>query len=69
MEILEEPVGPGSSLGFRDLMEEQGPEARELWMRDGSTSWVLGVNKPEVDRSPGWGSIVLLEVSRLAEPG
>jgi hypothetical protein len=50
-------------------MEEQGPEARELWMRDGSPGWGLGVNKPEVDRSPGWGSILLLEGSRLAEPG
>lgn len=69
MESLGEPVGPGSSLGCRDLMEEQGPEARELWMRDGSPGWGLGVNKPEVDRSPGWGSILLLEGSRLAEPG
>lgn len=48
-------------------MEEQGPEARGLWMRDGTPGWGLGVNKPEVGRSPGWGSILLLEGSRIAE--
>lgn len=34
-------------------MEEQGSEARELWMKDGSPGWGLGINKPEVDGSPG----------------
>lgn len=63
MESLGEPWG----LGYRNLMEEQGPEARGLWMRDGTPGWGLGVNKPEVGRSPGWGSILLLEGSRIAE--
>lgn len=49
-------------------MEEQGPKAGELWMRDGNPGWGLSGSKPEVDRSPDWGTTLLLEGSSLAEP-
>lgn len=36
LETLGEPIGPGASLGCKNLMEDQGPEARELQERVGS---------------------------------